>query len=264
MTAGPAPLAGRTIVVTRARHQARELTSLLEAAGAEVLEFPVIKTVDPDDWSPTDEAIRNLEVYDWVVFTSANAVRCFFDRMAHNDADARQLAGCRVAAVGTSTAARLVDCGIQADYIPDEFRAEGLVEGFLERGVGQGTRVLVPRALEAREVLPDTLRTHGAIVDVAPVYRTVTGDGDSGALARMAVGEVDVVTFTSPSTVRNFLVLVADTPARGVFARAALASIGPVTSDAARVAGLEVAIEAEPYTAPGLVDAIVCWMESAG
>lgn len=260
---GRAPLAGRSVVVTRARHQARELSSLLETAGAEVLEFPVIKTVDPDDFSPVDEAIRNLEVYDWVVFSSANAVSCFLDRMAHSGAGVRQLAGCRVAAVGSSTASRLLDRGIQADYVPDEFRAEGLIEGFLKRGVGHGTRVLVPRALEAREVLPDTLRAYGVVVDVVAVYRTVTGDGDPETLARMAAGKVDVVTFTSPSTVRNFLALVADTPAHRVLGQAAFASIGPVTSDAIRKAGLEVAAEARPYTASGLVAAIERWTESA-
>lgn len=253
-----APLHGRTVVVTRTRHQAQELASRLEAAGAEVLEFPVIKTVDPEDWGPADSAIHNLEVYDWVVFSSANAVYRFFDRMGTHDFDARQLAGCRVAAVGPSTAKHLESRGIRADYVPDDdFRAEGLIEGFAERGVGSGSRVLVPRALEAREIFPEALRENGAIVDVVPVYRTVTGDGDPDVLAHMAARDVDVVTFTSPSTVRSFLELVADNPARDVFETVALASIGPVTSDEARRQGLGVDIEAGEHTVPGLVDAIV-------
>ncbi|MDP2401699.1 MAG: uroporphyrinogen-III synthase [Actinomycetota bacterium] len=250
------------MIVTRAKHQARELIELLEAAGAEVLAFPVIETVEPEDWGPADEAIRNLEVYDWVVFTSANAVRCFFDRLAHHGSDARQLAGCRVAAVGSSTETRLAARGILADFVPDDFRAEGLLEGFAERGVGSGVRVLVPRALEAREVLPETLRERGALVDVVPVYRTVRGQGDPVALARMARGDVDVVTFTSPSTLRHFLAIAAETPARDALDGTALASIGSVTSDAARELGLRVDIEANPFTVQGLVTAIEAWAAS--
>lgn len=257
------PLVGRTVVVTRARHQVRELASALEERGAEVLEFPVIKTLDPEDWAPADEAIVNLTVYDWVVFTSANAVHRFFERLALYDRDARALAGIRVAAVGRATADHLHGRGIRADYVPGDFRAEGLIEGFFDRGVGKNSRVLIPRALEAREVLPETLRERGARVDVVPVYRTVTGEGNPATLERMADGGIDVVTFTSPSTFRGFLTLIAGTAARDVLTAAALASIGPVTSDAVRELGSEVDIEADPYTVAGLVAAI-CRYFSAG
>lgn len=251
------PLAGRTVVITRAARQADEFSQLLEAAGAEVLQFPVIKTVEPDDWGPADKAIRNLELYDWVVFTSVNGVRAFFDRMASHGTDARHLAGCRIAAVGPATAKRLENRGIRADFVADDHRAEGLIAGFDERGVGKGSRVLIPRALEAREILPDTLRERGAIVDIVPVYRTLLGEGDPATLARMAAGEVDYVTFSSASTVRNFLALIAGTPAQDVLDGAVAASVGPVTTDAARELGLDVAVEADPYTMRGLADAIV-------
>ena len=256
------PLFGRTIVVTRSRAQASELSNRLIELGAEVLEFPVIQTVEPDSWEPVDEAIGNLETYDWVVFTSVNAVETFFERMAVGEADARQLAGCRIAAVGPVTAARCMDNGICPDYVPAEYRAEGVLEGFCDRGVGEGTRVLLPRALEAREVLPDSLREQGATVDVVPVYRTVPGQGEPGTLARLAEGTIDVVTFTSSSTVKNFLELAEEGLPEGadvaeLMSDVLVASIGPITSDTARERGLEVGIQPEEYTIPGLVDVLV-------
>ena len=264
------PLSGQRIVVTRSREQAPDLSDRLADLGAEVLEFPVIQTVEPDNWDLADTAITNLEIYDWTVFTSANAVERFFERMATHDFDARQLAGCRIAAVGPVTAARLAERGIHPDYVPAEYRGEGVLEGFCERGVGEGSRILIPRALEAREVLPDSLRERGAIVDVVPVYRTVPGHGDPETLARLTQGAVDVVTFTSSSTVKNFLELVEEGLAQGadlpdladLMGDVLIASIGPVTSDTARERGLEVGAQPESYTIPGLVDAIVEWAQA--
>ncbi len=250
------PLFGKTVVVTRSRAQASELSERLSDLGAEVLEFPTIKIADPEEWEPVEEAIRNLGVYDWVVFTSVNGVDYFFDRMSKMDADARQFAGCRVAAIGPATAARCTERGIRPDYVPDEYRAEGVLEGFCERGVGEGTRVLLPRALEAREVLPETLREHGALVDVVPVYRTVLGAGDDNVLERLAEGTVDIITFTSSSTVRNFMKLAEGTDIAPTLRKALVASIGPITSDTARELGLKVGVQAEEYTISGLIAAI--------
>ncbi|MBS3973328.1 MAG: uroporphyrinogen-III synthase [Actinobacteria bacterium] len=255
------PLEGLTIVVTRARKQARELIGLLELSGALVLEFPVIKTVEPEDWSSADAAIRDLATYEWVVFTSANSVKSFIARMELLGVRIESLTALRVAAVGTSTARHLASHGVAIDLLPDDFVAEGLIERFEKVGIGQGTRILLPRALHAREILPETLREWGATVDVVPVYRTVLGEGNHDTLASMEAGEVDVITFTSPSTVDNFLQLVASTGARDVLGKVAIAAIGPVTSEAIRAHGRAVDIEAAPHTVTGLVRAIARWAQ---
>lgn len=250
------PLFGKTVVVTRSRTQASELTDKLVELGAEALEFPTIRIVDPESFAPMDEAIRNLEVYRWVVFTSVNGVEKFFGRLREAGLDARALSHAKVAAIGPATAARCAGAGIVPDYVPAEYRAEGVLEGFCERGVGEGTRVLIPRAAEAREVLPDTLRERGAAVDVVPAYRTVLGRGESSVLQRLSEGSVDVVTFTSSSTVRNFVELAKGMDLASAMGDVLVASIGPITSDTARDLGLTVGIEAAEYTIPGLVAAI--------
>ena len=250
------PLFGKTVVVTRSREQASVLTSRLEELGAEVLEFPTIKVVDPESWQPLDDAIRHIADYGWLVFTSVNGVGRFFDRLEYADLDARALAGAKVAAIGPATAAACIERGIRPDYVPEEYRAEGVLEGFLERGVGEGTRVLIPRALEAREVLPDTLRERGAVVDVVPAYRTVLGAGEGPVLDRLADGTIDAVTFTSSSTVRNFVELAKGIDVASVMKDVLIASIGPITSDTIRELGLTVGVEASAYTIPGLVDAV--------
>lgn len=250
------PLFGKTIVVTRSRTQASELTDRLVDLGAEVLEFPTIKITDPESWTPLDEAIRNLDVYRWVVFTSVNGVEKFFERLRASGHDSRALAHAKVAAIGPATAARCADLGVVPDYVPEEYRAEGVLEGFCERGVGEGVRVLIPRALEAREVLPDTLRERGAIVDVVTAYRTVLGAGEASVLERLSEGSVDVVTFTSSSTVKNFMKLAEGMDVASSLKDVLVASIGPITSDTARGLGLTVGVEAAEFTIPGLVKAV--------
>jgi len=250
------PLFGRTIVVTRSRTQASALAERLLDLGAEVLEFPTIRATEPEDWGPADAAIGSLSGYDWVVFTSTNGVDSFFERLVAHHLDARALAGAQVAAIGPATAARLIDCGVYPDYVPGEYRAEGVLEGFLERGVGKGVRVLIPRALEAREILPDTLRERGAQVDVVPVYRTVVGQGEASVLERLAEGSVDAVTFTSSSTVKNFVKLTESIDLSTAMKDVTVASIGPVTSETAAASDLEVDVEAAEYTIPGLIEAL--------
>jgi len=251
------PLFGKTVVVTRSREQASAVTDRLVDLGAEVLEFPTIRVEEPESWEPVDEAIRRLGEYGWLVFTSVNGVDMFFDRLEYGDLDARALAGAKVAAIGPATAAKCIERGVRPDYVPEEYRAEGVLEGFLERGVGEGTTVLIPRALEAREILPDTLRERGAVVDVVPVYRTVLGTGEGSVLERLADGEVDVVTFTSSSTVRNFVELTKGIDLAEALSGVLVASIGPITSDTVRELGLTVGVEAGEYTIPGLVQAVV-------
>lgn len=257
-------LAGRTIIVTRTREQAAGLIRALESRGANVLAMPTIRLVEPADWAPADAALSALDSYDWVVFTSANALDRFLARAEEHglgsEALKAALAARKVAAVGPATARRCDAEGVRVDFIPDEAVAEGLVDGFEAMGLAAGTRVLLPRALEAREILPDTLRARGATVDVVPVYRTVSALPDADAIDRIARGEADAVTFTSPSTARGFFGMLESTPAEENARRLRIASIGPVTSDAVRALGLDVCAEAGEHTSEGLVSALErCW-----
>jgi uroporphyrinogen III methyltransferase/synthase len=239
------PLFGRTVVVTRAREQASELRAELESLGAEVLELPAIAI------EPVDFAVPDLDGYVWVVFTSANGVDAFFDRgLSAIGSDARALAPVRVAAIGPGTAAALGRHGLRADLVPERFVAEELLEAF-PRATSR-ERVLLARAEVARDVLPDGLERLGYAVDVLPVYRTVAAEPDADDLARVRKGDVDALTFTSSSTVRNFCDVVGELPDP----QPLVVSIGPVTSETARVLGLRVDIEAEPHSLPGLVAAL--------
>ncbi|WP_080803584.1 uroporphyrinogen-III C-methyltransferase [Arabiibacter massiliensis] len=257
----PGPLAGMTIAVTRTRAQASDAARRLRALGASVLELPTIDIAPPPSFAETDAAIARLAGYRFVVFTSANGVKGFFARLEQAGLDARALACARVAAIGPATADELAARGIRADLVPDEYRAEAVAEQLFEAGVAEGDWVLVPRALEARDVLPRMLKARGVRVDVAPVYRTVPPARRSveQGLARIVAGEVDAVTFTSSSTARNFAALMRE-HAGGEFAPPcglSFFSIGPITSDTARELGFPIAAQASEYTVAGLVDAIV-------
>ncbi len=247
------------MLVTRAPHQARALADPLRALGADVIVAPVIDTVAPEDWSPVDQAISRLAGYDWIVLTSTNAVDRFLDRMALLGAALPEVDGPRIAVVGAATAARLEERGITPDLVPDDYRAEGLIERFRSMGVSPGMRFLLPRAERAREILPEALRADGAEADVVTVYLTVPATPDPAVIDRLGAGEVDVITFTSPSTVRHFISWASSAgldPAR-VLSRAAAASIGPITSDALRERGHAVPVEAVDSTMGSLVDGIV-------
>jgi len=249
-------LAGKRVIVTRARAQARALADRLEADGAEVLVFPCIEIVDPEDFAPVDASLARLGDYDWAVFTSVNTVERLFARAAALGIDLKDAASrapeLRVAAVGPATAAALLGRGVTPDFVPEEHVGEGVVEGLLARGVGEGSRVLLPRALEARELLPTELGARGVQVDVVPVYRTVPGAGDPGVLERIRAGEADAVTFTSSSTVRNFVRLTEGADLSGLV----VASIGPVASRTAQELGLHVDVQPSEYTVPALVQAL--------
>lgn len=247
------------MLVTRAPHQARALAQPLEARGAEVVVAPVIDTVEPGSWAPADAAIAELERYDWIVLTSTNAVDRFFGRMDDRGVALPEAGGIRIAVVGAATAARLAERGIVPDLVPEDFRAEGLIERFRSLGVTPGTRFLLPRAERAREILPEALSADGAEVDVVPVYRTVPATPDPAVVDRLAKGEVDFITFTSPSTVRHFVAwaVSAGLDPADVLERAAAASIGPVTTGALRERGLRVAVEASVSTMDSLVEGIV-------
>lgn len=240
------PLFGRSVVVTRAREQASELRERLEALGAEVLEFPAIAI------EPLDFTVHGLDRYGWIVFTSANAVAAFFDRgMTRAMLDARALAGVQVAAIGLATETELLARGIIADLMPERFVAESLLESFPDPQTS-GEKVLLPRAEQARDVLVDGLRERGYVVEILPLYRTIPARPDPVMLERVQSGAVDVITFTSSSTVDNFCDAVQLVPDP----QPVIVSIGPVTSKTATDRGLRVDAEADPHTIDGVVAAL--------
>ena len=251
------PLFGRRIVVTRARAQAGELSRELEFLGAEVLEFPTIEIREPEDFGPLDGAIEELDSFDWIVFTSANGVAAFIERLGRHGLDLRAVPrGARLAAIGPATADALRATGLRVDVVPDEYRAEALLEALLD-GSPAGGKVLIPRAKVAREVLPEKLREAGMEVVVPPAYETVPSrDGKDELRERLLEGGVDCVTFTASSTVESFVGAFGK-EAADLLARTMVACIGPITADTARGHGIRVDAEATEYTIPGLVDAVV-------
>ena len=250
------PLFGRRVVVTRPRPQVARFAALLEAYGAEVVALPTIRLEAPDDVGPLDAAIGNLRSFGWVVFTSANGVAAFRERLLAAGLDARALAEARLAAIGPETAEALARIGLRADVVPDEYRAEGLVET-LRRHVSAGTAMLLVRAAEARDVLPRELRALGARVTIAPAYRTVAvKEGADHVAGLLEARRVDVVTFTSASTVRGFMALLGPDEVRRLLGGVALAAIGPITAATIAEYGLEARIAPREYTIPALAAAI--------
>jgi uroporphyrinogen III methyltransferase / synthase len=249
------PLHGRRVVVTRARAQASGVAGTLRALGAEVVELPSIRIVPRLDAPEVGDAVHGIHAYALVCLTSPNGARLLFEALAEAGRDARALANATVAAIGPGTAAALAERGIIADVVPKRSIAEALVEALARLDVS-GRPVLIARAAEARDVLPDALRERGAKVDVVPLYETVAEEPDRAALKR-AQG-ADYVTFTSSSTVRNLVDAVGELFPR----RARVVSIGPVTSEAAREAGLTVAVEAERHDPDGLVEALLADVEA--
>jgi uroporphyrinogen III methyltransferase / synthase len=242
------PLFGISIVVTRARAQAAELSDELRHLGARVLELPAIELRPLEDYSALDEAIAHLRDYDWLIFTSTNAVEFFLARAR----DVRGIRG-RICAIGSATRAALEAAHLMPDLVPAEASSEGVAHAFRQIGVA-GTRVLLPRAAEAREVIPETLRTLGATVDVVDAYRNVIPP-DAAARAQKifsAPRKPDWITFTSGSTVKNVLAVAPP----GALDNVKVASIGPATSAVLRKHGLPVNAEATEASVPGLIAAI--------
>ena len=255
------PLAGRRIVITRAREQASRFRHLLEEAGGEVLEIPTIRIEPPESWGPLDGAIARLETFQWIAFTSVNGVEAFRRRLSESGTAVGVLRRFRVAAIGPATAAALAEWGVAPEVVPEEYRAEGLVER-LKGLIRPGERVLLPRAAETREVLVKELERLGARVTEVPAYRTLPATEGAGALrSALAAGAVDAVTFTSSSTVRHFVTLCGPQDARALLRGVAVACIGPITADTAAEFGLQTAIMPSEYTIPALAHAIVEYFE---
>ncbi len=246
------PLAGKRIVVTRTRTQAGVLSNQLRALGADVIELPTIRIEPPSDLRAFAELVQDAHAYDWIVFTSPNGVNAFFELFYKLYDDAREIGGARIAAIGPATAQRIRDFHLQVDLQPDEYVAEAVVREFKKQGGIENLRILLARAEKARDVLPRELSAMGAIVDEGFAYRTVPETRDeNGARRRLAEEGADMITFTSSSTVENFIALGLPWPA-GM----QVASIGPVTSKTARDLGLKVDVEARRHDIPGLVEAI--------
>jgi uroporphyrinogen-III synthase len=258
---GSAPLSGLRVLVGRARHQASELSSGLRDLGAEVLEIPFIEIRKPRSRQPLYAALKNLSVYDWLIFTSVNGVDAFWERLRRLRIRAAHLRRLKIAAIGPATRRAIQQHGFNVDVMPKEYVAESVVKSLRQKV--RGKRVLLARAKVARDVIPRELRKAGARVDVVEAYETVV---PKTSLRKICAALNDerirphVITFTSSSTVRNFLALLRGW--RGQHYKrqlraVKLASIGPVTSSTLRELGLAVNIEATRYTIPGLIDAIV-------
>lgn len=247
-------LFGKRVLVTRARAQASKLTEDLEALGAACLEAPAIRIEAPSDGGAAlTAAIAHITDYDWLIFTSANGVEHFFRALDAAGKDARALARAKVAAIGPATAAALAACGVRADCVPGEYRAEAVVDA-LKSEVTSGTRVLLARAEEAREVLPESLKALGAEVDVAAAYCTKQAEADGAALAKkLTSGEIDIVTFTSSSTAKNLCAILGGAePLQHV----KCVAIGPITAKTCEALGIKPAAVAKEYTIKGLIETI--------
>jgi uroporphyrinogen III methyltransferase/synthase len=254
------PLFGKKIVVTRTREQASELVALLEEHGADCLEYSTINIEPVDDYSVLDRELENIDSCQWLIFTSLNAVTYFFKHLHSLDRDARFLAGAKVAVVGKATGEELLKYGIKADLVPEKFTGEGLAEALINVGVS-GKRIVIPRALVARDVLPEMLKDAGADVVIAPVYQNVPPRGRKEELREeLADHKINMVTFTSSSTVTNFLTMVdaaSEAELHELLDKVKIATIGPITSKTVEDSGLKVDVQPGTYTITDMVDAIV-------
>jgi uroporphyrinogen III methyltransferase/synthase len=272
------PLFGLRVLVTRSREQAGQLSALLARHGAYPIEFPVIATEPVADFIALDAALSRLAANDWVIFTSVNGVRAVVSRLRQRGQDVRAFGAARLCAIGPATAAEVERSGLRVDFVPKEYVAESIAAGI---GDVVGKRILLPRSAIAREALAVDLRRRGALVEEVAAYRTTLPKGtrSEAIRARLAARELDMVAFTSSSTVRHFAELIRQrsvdvggnggSPADGrsdlvsLLEGVTIACIGPVTAKTAEEFGLHVAIRAKEFTIPGLVDAIVKWREGS-
>jgi uroporphyrinogen III methyltransferase / synthase len=261
---GTKPLSGRRIVVTRPRNQAGALAERIEELGGEVLEFPTIEIQPPEDFEAFDAAVANIESYDWLIFTSVNGVEPFLRRLRLAGKGISVLACLKIGAIGPETAKRLEASGIPCFLVPARYQAEGILDAMTPESMA-GKRVLIPRAAEAREVLPESLRRWGATVDLVKAYRTVLPPTDGRPLSGLLEqGKIDVIAFTSSSTVKNFVRLLGGRKLGEIAGRCVLACIGPITAATVKELGGRAGITAREFTVAGLVQAIVEHFDGSG
>jgi uroporphyrinogen III methyltransferase/synthase len=251
------PLFGRRIIVTRSRQQASSFLAMLRELGADAIAFPTIETIPPESWKPLDQAIEHISRYDWLIFTSVNGVINFRERLRHLKLDVRALSRIKIVAIGPATAEQVEAMGIRPDLVPAEYRAEAVIEGM--RGfIKPGVRVLIPRAAQAREILPEDLRKAGAEVDEVPAYQTVLPQaGQEEVAALLQEGKIDLISFTSSSTVSNFARMFPGWDLVDLLKGVTVACIGPVTAETAKKYGLETHVQPQHYTIDHLIEAIV-------
>jgi uroporphyrinogen III methyltransferase / synthase len=250
------PLFGKGVLVTRAVNQAGEFSRLLAERGASVFECPTISLVAPESFAELDRAIEGLSSFDWLIFTSANAVEFFFSRLAAKGLDARTLAGCRVCAVGPKTAALLLPYGIRADMVPADYKAEGVVAEF-GRLEMKGKKVLFPKADKARDLIPTALGEMGAAVTAPVTYRNIIPTGiPEKILQALEEQRIHCVTFTSSSTAENLAAILGENRMLRLLEGVKVAAIGPVTAKTCRELGLDVHIEPQEYTLENMTEAI--------
>ena len=248
------PLFGKGVVITRPEKQADDLAKLLAKEGANPIHFPTIKIVPPSDWRDLDAAIKNLEYFNWLIFTSANGVAYFFERLLANKKDVRDLKGVKICCIGPATAQQVEGKGIRVDLVPKKFISEGILKSFSGKDI-KGKKILIARAAKARDVLPEGMKKLGAQVDVVTAYETINSGKKKKELEELfKANQVDVITFTSSSTVNNFVNIMGRNFSLPKSVK--IACIGPVTAAAAKKAGFPVDIHQEEYTMEGLVDAL--------
>jgi uroporphyrinogen III methyltransferase/synthase len=255
------PLFGKRVLVTRPREQAGELVDRLEAMGAEAIEAPMIRIAPPEDHGSLDEACANAGAFDWIVFSSVNAVEAFLDRLQRTPLDLRALGGVKLCVVGSATAERLARHGLKADLVPGEYRAEAVLEALSRQGDLRGLKVLLPRADVGREIIAEGLRKHGVAVTEVVAYRTVAvdpeRDGEPDVYRMLLDRRIDVVTFTSASAVRSLVRVLGAEPAADLLRTTVVASIGPVTAQVAAQYQIQSTVVPAEFTVPALVGAIV-------
>ena len=260
------PLFGKRVLVTRPRGQATEFVDQLESMGAEVVEAAMLRIEPPEDYGPLDAACARAGSFAWIVFSSTNAVDAFMGRLLRGAKDVRALGGVKLCCVGPATSERLANYGLKADVVPGENRAEALVHALSDTGQVTGMKILLPHADIGREVIADELRKQGADITEVIAYRTVATDaereGDPDIYRMLLERTLDVVTFTSPSAVRNLVRVLGAEPAADLLRTTVVASIGPVTAEAASQSGIETHVMPEKYTVPALVQAIVKYFET--
>ncbi len=251
------PLFGKRVIVTRSRDQASMFAEMLIDLGATTIEFPTINVVPPSSWDELDSAIGAIETFDWLILTSANAVRFFMERLRTLGKDIRMLKGVNICVVGPKTAESLEQYGLKADLVPSEFKAEGVIAA-LGGVLVKGKKFLIPRAKVAREVIPDRLREMGAQVTVATTYENVRPALDADRMKKLfRENKITTVTFTSSSTVHNFIEILGQKEYKTFLMGVDVACIGPVTAKTAEEYGMKVIIMPKEYTIPAFVDAIV-------
>ncbi|WP_129596169.1 uroporphyrinogen-III C-methyltransferase [Anaerophilus nitritogenes] len=251
------PLFGKNILVTRTRTQASALSEKLEDLGANPIEFPTIRVEKPKEYEKIDKAIKQIDKYKWIIFTSVNGVYAFFERLKELKIDVRNLYNVKLVAIGTATQKALEDKGLLVEYVPDVFRAEAIIEGLKDK-IHKGDHILLPRADIARTILIEELEKMGALVDNISIYHTTIPNVDKEKLINILKEGIDLITFTSSSTVKNFIEILGEENKK-LLKDITIAVIGPITEQTAKDMELKVDISADEFTIDGLVDSILKW-----